>query len=186
MRRPTHPASRPRPRRTPRTRPDASATSASSRAPTWETTPRPSADTTTLGNDPVTCTLEVPSCATDLNLEQAQNRLPARHFVTSTARVAPQDQLLNEGSGLAGCPVPGPLPCRSPRRITGHCHLPGSVGMFDGGRSRDAPHRDHAGHAGHPPSTGTACAKLCPFIFPPKVDNYRCTAIETSMNDLPT
>ena len=52
MRRTTHPAARRPPRRTPPPDPVAAATSASSRAPTCDTTPRPSADTTTLGNDP--------------------------------------------------------------------------------------------------------------------------------------
>src|SRR5215203_5999686 len=64
------------------------------RRPARPPTPRPS------GNPrypaPQKCLPNRPS----LDPQQAQNRLTARHFTTSKARVAPQDQLLTEGSGL--------------------------------------------------------------------------------------
>jgi hypothetical protein len=41
----------------------------------------------------IPCTTEVPSREPVLDLEHAQNRPLARHFVTAGARVAPQDQL---------------------------------------------------------------------------------------------
>lgn len=61
-------------------RPVASARSAGRREPTWRTTPRPSADTTSLGRDPVACTQKVPSCCDDRDLGQASSSQLRRHL----------------------------------------------------------------------------------------------------------
>lgn len=60
--------------------PVASARSASRRDPAWMTTPRLSAEMTSLGRDPVVCTQKVPSCCGDRSPRQASSSQLIRHF----------------------------------------------------------------------------------------------------------
>jgi hypothetical protein len=63
------------------------------RRPARPPTPRPS------GNPRYPAPQKCLPSRSSLDPQQAQNRLTARHFTTSKARVAPEDQLLTEGSG---------------------------------------------------------------------------------------
>lgn len=64
-------------------RPVASARSASKRAPACPTTPEPSADTWSLGREPIPCTQKVPSVWTDRTPRQGSSSQLRRHFRTS-------------------------------------------------------------------------------------------------------
>lgn len=74
----------------PAVRPVASARSANRRDPAWLATPWPSAETTSLGCDPVVCTQKVPSCWDGRDLRQASSsQLRAAQGALSRCRSRP-------------------------------------------------------------------------------------------------